>query len=140
MVDKERSPPSKETLLRLTRAKAEPLLDKLLAEIDMDLERVFAMLGEAGTPEAPLLLAAREKGPKIFVLLAMDKPPRQRFTAREREVIDCLCEGLADKGIAARLKISKATASDYVQRIFRKINIHSRSAVALQLLREGLLS
>jgi DNA-binding NarL/FixJ family response regulator len=45
------------------------------------------------------------------------------LTAREREVLAVMAEGLADKGIAARLHLSVNTIETHVQRIFRKLEL-----------------
>lgn len=54
------------------------------------------------------------------------------LTPREREVLTLLVEGLDDERMAARLFISPDTARTHVQRILRKLGVHSRKeAVAL---------
>lgn len=54
------------------------------------------------------------------------------LTRREREVLSLLVDGLDQHGIAAALFISPETARTHVQRILRKLDVHSRAeAVAL---------
>ena len=54
------------------------------------------------------------------------------LTPREREVLVLLVDGLDDEGMAQRLFISPETARTHVQRILRKLDVHSRvEAVAL---------
>jgi DNA-binding CsgD family transcriptional regulator len=57
-----------------------------------------------------------------------------RLTAREREVLDLLCEGCDGAAIAERLYLSGTTVRNHVQRILAKLEVHSRvEAVALAL-------
>lgn len=54
------------------------------------------------------------------------------LTPREREVLVLLADGLDDEAMAQRLFISPETARTHVQRILRKLDVHSRlEAVAL---------
>jgi DNA-binding NarL/FixJ family response regulator len=49
------------------------------------------------------------------------------LTAREREVMLLAAEGLSDKEIARRLKISDNTVSVHLQHIYRKFKICNRT-------------
>ncbi len=54
------------------------------------------------------------------------------LTARELEVLRLLLEGCSDREIGERLFISQRTAQTHVQKIFFKLDVHSRAqAVAL---------
>jgi DNA-binding CsgD family transcriptional regulator len=61
-----------------------------------------------------------------------DDDPCARLTSREREVYDLVCRGFSNRQIAALLVISPATAKLHVQRIFDKLGVHSRTALAFQ--------
>jgi DNA-binding NarL/FixJ family response regulator len=50
------------------------------------------------------------------------------LTAREQEVAALVARGLSNRRIAARLVISERTAANHVQRVFEKLDIHSRGA------------
>ena len=55
------------------------------------------------------------------------------LTAREREVLDLLAQGLDGPGIAERLFLSQATVRNHIQHILTKIEVHSHvEAVALR--------
>jgi DNA-binding NarL/FixJ family response regulator len=61
------------------------------------------------------------------------------ISGREQEVIECVCQGLSNKEIAGRLTLSLHTIKAHLNRIFRKLNITSRSklmALATHHLRE----
>jgi DNA-binding NarL/FixJ family response regulator len=54
------------------------------------------------------------------------------LTAREREILEVVAEGLDNHEIAARLHISEKTVRNHVSMIFSKLQIRSRAqAVAL---------
>ncbi|MGV8664565.1 response regulator transcription factor, partial [Pseudomonas aeruginosa] len=47
-------------------------------------------------------------------------------TAREREVFDLMCRGLADKGIVKDLGLAPNTVRNHVGTIYAKLDVHSR--------------
>jgi two-component system, NarL family, nitrate/nitrite response regulator NarL len=53
-----------------------------------------------------------------------------RLTARERQVIDLLGEGLSNKEIANRLHIAVHTVKSHVHNVLEKLALHSRLEVA----------
>lgn len=53
-----------------------------------------------------------------------------RLTAREREVIDLISEGLSNKAIAARLTISTHTVKSHVRNLMEKLTLHTRLQLA----------
>jgi DNA-binding NarL/FixJ family response regulator len=46
-----------------------------------------------------------------------------RLTAREREVLALMADGLTDRGIAARLTVTTRTAQAHAEAIFRKLDL-----------------
>jgi DNA-binding CsgD family transcriptional regulator len=62
------------------------------------------------------------------------------LTARERDVLRLLVDGLADKEIAVTLGISHSTVSDHVAAIRAKLGVPSRAAATALAVRSGLLS
>ena len=59
------------------------------------------------------------------------------LTAREREVLDLLGEGLSNQAIADRLYISPKTAEHHVGRILGKLGLRSRAEAAAHAVRGG---
>ncbi|GGD01790.1 DNA-binding response regulator [Thalassobacillus devorans] len=54
-----------------------------------------------------------------------------QLTEREKEVLLCLVEGLSNKEIGKRLFISDKTVKIHVSKIFKKLNVKSRSQVVI---------
>ena len=49
------------------------------------------------------------------------------LTARELQVLRAVCEGLANKEIAARLGVSENTVKSFLQQLFRKTGVRTRA-------------
>jgi DNA-binding NarL/FixJ family response regulator len=49
------------------------------------------------------------------------------LTAREREILGLIGEGLRNREIAARLVISEATVKTHINNLFAKADLHSRT-------------
>lgn len=62
------------------------------------------------------------------------------LTAREREVLALLAEGLANKAIASRLGISEHTAKFHVNAILGKLGVESRAEAIVRAVRLGLVA
>jgi PAS domain S-box-containing protein len=62
------------------------------------------------------------------------------LTARERDVLGLICEGLADKEIAARLKLAPNTVRNHVSTLYSKLDVHSRSEAIVWARERGLFS
>lgn len=58
------------------------------------------------------------------------------LSPREREVADLVVQGMTNREIAAHLKIAERTAEGHVERIRRKLNVRSRTRVAVAILRQ----
>ncbi|MFI8993870.1 response regulator transcription factor [Streptomyces sp. NPDC053542] len=62
-----------------------------------------------------------------------------RLTAREREVLRLLGEGLSPRAIAERLVISRHTARGHVKNVLMKLGAHSQLEAVVAATRAGLL-
>jgi DNA-binding CsgD family transcriptional regulator len=67
-------------------------------------------------------------------------PPAQlaSLSAREREVLAALADGLTNQEIAERLFISERTANRHLSNIFTKLGVHNRTAAARVAIEAGL--
>lgn len=62
-------------------------------------------------------------------------PGRAALTAREREIVDLIEQGLSNKEIARRLQIEVATVKNHVHHILEKLNVARRGEAAALLRR-----
>lgn len=63
----------------------------------------------------------------------------EELTARERGVLQLLAEGLSNKEIAGRLRISENTVKFHINTIFGKLGVHSRTEAVTRAARLGLI-
>jgi NarL family two-component system response regulator LiaR len=88
----------------------------------------------AGRPALHPQVAAR--------LMRQGSPARAAhddLTARERDVLRLMVEGLANKQIAQRLGIGEKTIKTHVSRVLAKLDVADRTQAAVLAIREGLV-
>lgn len=78
-----------------------------------------------------------ETGNGTAVVEELDDDPH--VTAREREVLGLLAEGLANKEIAGRLGISSHTAKFHVESVMHKLAASNRAEAVKEGIRRGLI-
>jgi DNA-binding CsgD family transcriptional regulator len=61
------------------------------------------------------------------------------LTAREREILRCLAEGLPTPGIAKKLFISPVTVRNHIQNILQKLDVHTKLAAVVFAFRNQLI-
>ena len=69
----------------------------------------------------------------------LSEPSPGVLTARQRQVLELLCEGLQNKQIARRLNIASATVKIHVANILRALNVSSRLQAAVVAMSLGLI-
>ena len=74
------------------------------------------------------------------ILESSDSSPASTLTAREREVLQLIAEGLKTKDIATRIHVSVKTVETHRQQVMRKLNAKSIAELTKIALREGLTS
>lgn len=67
---------------------------------------------------------------------ALKSEPSSRLTPKEREIIQLIAEGLADKEISRRLKISGNTVHAHRNNISRKLDIHKQTDLVRYAIKE----
>ncbi len=65
--------------------------------------------------------------------------PLDELTAREREVLRCIAEGLATRDIAEKFGISARTVESHRANLMRKLTVHSVAQLVRIAIREGLV-
>jgi PAS domain S-box-containing protein len=73
-------------------------------------------------------------------VVATWRPGRaEDLTAREREVLRCLMQGLSNQAAADRLDVTVNTVRNHVQRVLYKLDAHSKLEAVVVATRDGLL-
>ena len=69
---------------------------------------------------------------RVATLAQEQRPssPLSSLTARERQIVDLLCDGRSNKEIASELHIEVATVKNHVHNILEKLNVTRRTEVA----------
>lgn len=103
--------------------------------------QLFERLDGLQRGEAPItgLLAAR-------ILKEFQEPdksaspvePDDDLTAREKQVLELLAQGLTNKEIAAALSVAEDTVRAHVRRILEKLHLQNRIQAAVYAVRQGL--
>lgn len=87
---------------------------------------------------APAALTAPPPAPAALGLPAMDGASRSAsLSDRERQILQCLVEGYANKLIARRLNIAEATVKVHIKGLLRKINVSNRTQAAIWALNQN---
>ncbi len=68
-----------------------------------------------------------------------DRTLHPSLTPREMEVLQLVAEGLRNKEIAARLRISEETAQSHVRNILSKFGLHDRTEAVAVAVRRGIV-
>jgi NarL family two-component system response regulator LiaR len=71
--------------------------------------------------------------------LAGDEEPLDRLTAREREVLELIGRGFANKRIARELEVSEKTVKTHVGHVLAKLGVTDRTQAAVIAVRAGLV-
>lgn len=104
-------------------------------------ERILAAIREVRSGAAPINGYIARKVLDMFSRFAAAPRERDpyRLTAREREILALVVDGLIMKEIAARLGLSYHTIDTHLRSIYEKLHVHSRTAVVAKALRERIL-
>jgi DNA-binding NarL/FixJ family response regulator len=99
---------------------------------------VVAALREVYGGAAPINSHIASRVLEMFSRLAV---PRTDYglSAREKEILELMAEGLTLKQIAARLIVSFHTIDTHTRNIYAKLHVHSRSGAVAKALKERLI-
>ena len=101
---------------------------------DADPDELIRGVHAAARGESPLSPRAAHE-----VLAARnDQKPAVNLSAREREVLELVGQGLPNKLIAMRLEISEKTVKAHLTQVFAQLGVTDRTQAALWLERNGL--
>ena len=74
---------------------------------------------------------------RLVDVLAQHRPPIERLTPREREVLELIGRGFSNKRIALELGIAEKTAKTHVSNLLGKLGLADRTQAALYAARLG---
>ncbi len=74
---------------------------------------------------------AKEALGDLFCISLWEKSPFDLLSAREKEVVQAITRGLSFKEAARELGVAPSTVSNHLYKVYRKLNISSRSELAL---------
>jgi two-component system, NarL family, nitrate/nitrite response regulator NarL len=128
--------PAREDVIAFIKAGAHGFIvkDATVADVVSTIRSVAEgddVVPEALTPTLLSHIAGQAVRPKTPVLDTPSIKEGVRMTAREREVIELVTDGLGDKEIAQRLKLAPHTVRNYVRHILEKVALHSRLQLAV---------
>jgi DNA-binding NarL/FixJ family response regulator len=87
-----------------------------------------------GLPVTPSTGPARHLRP-----VTGSRDMRAALSERELQVVKLVAEGLSNKQISIRLKLSDKTVKNHISHILAKLNLSARTQVAIHALRSGLV-
>ena len=102
---------------------------------DAEPDEIHGAIQAAARGDSPL-------APRAAAELLADRrarPSEVELTAREREVLGLVVEGLANKQIARRMGISEKTVKGHLTNLFQRIGVADRTQAALWAERTGIL-
>ena len=79
---------------------------------------------------------------RVLDMLSGTTSPKEFYnglTNREIEILKLLANGMANKQIAYKLKISEKTVRNHVSNMYEKLGIYDRSQAVLYAVRKGLV-
>lgn len=93
-----------------------------------------------GSPMSPSIARkVLNKMQQIPQHIRQEEAPDYNLTAREKEVLACIVEGLAYKMIADRLEISYDTVRSHVKKIYEKLHVASLTEVVAKAINQRIV-
>ncbi len=138
-----------------------PDMQIIMLTVYNDDERIFDALcaGASGyllkkTPPAQILEALKETvaggapmspevARKVIRLFREIRPPERadyQLTGHEIRILKLLAEGMSYKSVAAALSVSVKTISFHLQKVYQKLQVHSKNEAVAKALRNRLIS
>jgi DNA-binding NarL/FixJ family response regulator len=109
----------------------------LLKRAGMEPERLLGAIREVKEGGAPMNSAIARKVVEAFQELADTGDTFAPLSRREKEILQLLCGGYANKEIADRLHLSVETVRDYLKSIYDKLHVRSRTQAVVKALSTG---
>ncbi len=100
--------------------------------------KILEAIEEVTSGGAPMNAHIAKKVLDMFKQLA-PPPGDYELTAREKEILKLLVDGLSKKEIAARLPLSPHTVDSHLRHIYEKLEVHTRGGVVAKAVMEKLI-
>ena len=124
------------------RRRLKKSIDTARTELGADVADAAWERGARLTEQQAVLFALSQEVPQIAPSPSQGFPSpsgRGPLTARELEIATLIADGLSNKQMAHRLKISERTADSHLEHIRTKLDVHSRAQIAAWFTQNGLL-
>ena len=93
-----------------------------------------------GSPMSPSIARkVLNKMQSVSTIIKPEEAPDYHLTAREKEVLSCLVNGLSYKMIAADLNISYETVRSHVKKIYEKLHVASLTEVVAKAIHQRIV-
>ncbi len=122
---------------KVLRAVKEGALGYLLK--DSSPQELLAAIREVAAGGSPMNSIVARKLIRGLHKPEADQPAEEQLTAREREVLILLAQGLSNQEIADSLVVSERTVRCHVSSVLHKLRLASRTQAALFAIREGIV-
>ena len=96
--------------------------------------RLLAAIKEVWEGGAPMTAAIAKR-----VIQSFQRPTETQLTPRELEILSHLCQGKSYKMIAAALFISTGTVHSHIKKIYRKLEVNSKSEAVAKALQQRIV-
>jgi DNA-binding CsgD family transcriptional regulator len=105
------------------------LLDERMPE--REVQRLPFAVPAPGTivPRGELMVRCEQLG-DLFLIILWPAGPLDRLTAREREIVYCVAQGLSFKQAAKKIGVAPSTVANHLYRVYRKLGVYSRTELA----------
>jgi DNA-binding NarL/FixJ family response regulator len=104
-------------------------------------EQLIAAIRTVSAGDALLSPSVTKRVIKQFTHIPRSTPPREldELTARERDILHLLAQGLSNAEIGERLYISETTVKTHVTHVLRKLNLRDRVQAVVLAYQSGLV-
>jgi len=107
------------------------LLSRALeARLRETLQRVLEEIPINGASGQQCTITTLQVGGEALAIVRLDAHATESLSRRQREITILVASGLTNKEIASRLRLRRPTIAAHLQRIFRKLDISTRAALA----------
>lgn len=90
----------------------------------------FALPGPGSRASHGDLIVRCEALGELFLVIIWPAGPLDRLTAREREIVYSVAQGLSFKQAAKKIGVAPSTVANHLYRVYRKLGVYSRTELA----------